>query len=140
MLILLCFSSEQVCSFCITYMGWISHCFSDNHRITSINSFSCASNHHCIIRDFQHYVIHDLRPFKKAVKRPFLIFSDWYWFCCGRVTSRSSRGRVVLVMDECRRTSAISLSLRVVNLEAGLRRRHEGARRSEVERCSHGRR
>jgi hypothetical protein len=36
-------------------MGWISHCFSDHHRITSINSFSCASNHYYIIRDFQQF-------------------------------------------------------------------------------------
>jgi hypothetical protein len=48
------------------------------------------------------HIIPDLGAFKKTLEGPFLILSKWYRLCCGRGTSRSSRGMVVLVIDECR--------------------------------------
>src|SRR6266536_1740832 len=85
------------------------------------------------------HIIPDLGAFEKALEGPFLILSNWYRLCSGRGTPRSSRGMVLAIIDEGRRTSVIILRLRVVNLRSGGRRRPDAERPSEVER-SHGRR
>jgi hypothetical protein len=68
--------------------------------------------------------------FEETLKGPFLILSDWYHLCYRRRAPRSSRGMLVAIINEGRRTSGISLGLRVVNLKSGGRRRHKGARPS----------
>jgi hypothetical protein len=86
------------------------------------------------------YIIPDPSAFKEAMEGPLLILGNRYCPRCRRRTPRSPRGIVLLVIDQGRGTSVISLGLRVVNLEAGGRRQQEGVRPSDVERCSHGRR
>ena len=85
-------------------------------------------------------LVPDLSAFEESLEGPLLILSNWYRLCRSGGTPRRSLSIVLFVIDQGRAISAISLGLCVINLEAGGRMRHEGARLTEVERCSHDRR
>ena len=79
------------------------------------------------------HIIPDPGAFEEALEGLFLILSNRYRLCCRRRTPRSSRGMLVAIIDQNRRTSVIGLGLRVVNLRSSSRQRHKGARLSEAE-------